>query len=62
MITVSSGEDGTLDAPCLDDGSCLVDNAYCNQKVCKCQTEYFDKMGECGTHEQPECQLNVFSE
>ena len=48
-VPVSSGEEGTLDAPCLDDGGCLVENAYCNQKVCKCQPDFFDKMGECGT-------------
>ena len=48
FVPVSGGRDGTLDAKCLGDGSCLVDNAFCNQLVCKCEADYFDKDGQCG--------------
>ena len=47
LFTVSSGADGTLDAPCLANGSCIVQNAYCNQRVCKCRPNYFEKTDQC---------------
>ena len=40
-------EDGQLDAPCLPGGRCLVTNSYCNQQVCKCLRQYFDKDDQC---------------
>ena len=40
-------QDGELDAPCLPDGTCSVRNSFCNQLVCKCLPEYFDKDDRC---------------
>ena len=48
LAAVSGGQDGTLDAACLRDNTCIVQNSYCNQGVCKCRSEYFEKNGECG--------------
>ena len=48
LIAVSSEkEDGQLDARCLPDGTCLVPHSYCNQQVCKCLPQYFDKDDLC---------------
>ena len=44
---MSVGEEGTLDAPCLPDKSCIINHAYCNQLVCKCQPDYFEKNDNC---------------
>lgn len=45
---MSTGRDGSLNAKCLPDNTCLDSNAFCNQLICKCREDYFERDGQCG--------------
>lgn len=48
FCAVSTGGAGTVDAPCLPDGSCSASNSTCTNNFCRCRAEFYGKNSQCG--------------